>query len=1559
MKKSFTLTVVAVMLSFASFAVSAITGTKTLCLGGTTTLFDSTTGGTWTSGGTAVAAISSGGVVTGISAGTAIISYTVLSTTVIATVTVNPLPATIGGASIVCAGSSITLTDATTGGVWSSGSSSIASVNPTSGVVTGNSPGVTNIYYALPTGCGAFHTVTVTGSVITGPSSVCIGSTIALSDATTGGSWFSGSTSKATVSSGGVVTGISAGTSLISYYVGGCVATKTITVSSGAPAITGPTSVCVGSAIMLFDSLSGGTWSSSNTSIATIGSVSVVTGISAGTVTVTYTLSGCTATTVITVKSLPSAISGPSTVCAGSAITLSDATGGGIWTSSNTARAAVSSGGIVTGVSAGVVTISFTMTTGCGVSRTVTVTGGSSISGSSSVCIGSTITLMDSTTGGSWFSGSSAVATVSSGGVVTGISAGTCLISYYVGGCIVTKSITVTSGAPAISGPSTVCVGSTITETDALTGGAWTTSTSTVATITSTGGVITGVSAGTANIYYAVGGCYAYKTVTVTGSSTITGPSTVCAGSTIALSDATTGGFWFSGNTAIATVGTSGVVTGVSSGTVTIYYGLGGCYAPKTITVTGGSSSITGPSTVCVGSTITLMDSTTGGTWITSGTTTATVSSGGVVTGISPGVVSVYYIVGGCYAFHSVTVTTGAPSIGGTKTVCVGSTTTLTDAASGGTWSSSATSIATVGLTTGIVTGIAAGTVTISYKLSGGCFAVTTVTVTASSTITGPSTVCVGSAITLSDGTPGGFWFSSNTAIATVGTSGVVTGVSSGTFTIYYGTGGCYATKTITVTGGASIIGSSTVCVGSTITLIDSITGGTWFSGSTATATVSTGGIVTGVSAGTCLISYYVSGCLATKTVTVTGGSSITGPSTVCAGSSITLSDAVSGGSWFSSSSSIATVSTGGVVTGVSAGTCTISYYASGCLATKTITVTGGSSITGPSTLCVGSTITLSDALSGGTWITSSTATATVSSGGVVTGISAGTANIYYIVGGCYAYHTVTVTSGAPAIGGTTTVCVGLTTTLTDAGTGGSWTSSNTSIATIGMTSGIVTGIAAGTVTVSYSMPGGCIATTVVTVTGSSTITGPSTVCVGSSVTLSDAIPGGTWLSSSTTTATVSSGVVTGMAAGTLSVYYIVGSCYGFHTMTVTSGASISGPSTVCTGSTITLSSATTGGIWTSGSTAVAVVSSGGIVTGASAGVVNIYYSVGGCYGYHSVTVTATPTIYGPSSVCIGSTIVLSDAATGGTWSSSNTAIAGISTGGVVTGMSSGIATISYYKSGCVATHTVTVSGTGAIAGPSSVTVGSTITLSDPTSGGTWLSSNTSLATVSSGGVVTGVSTGSVIIYYVIGGCGAYKNVTVTASGPGALSGLVLTGGAKGTSADIPVVGMLINLTDVGNNVLQYTNTDNTGAYSFTNLADGDYIIYPYEATFTTIPSPVMSISSTRETISGVNFRQDATTKTITPRITGVTSIVPGGELTIYPNPTSGELNIKWDNQSMGDANVCITDIVGREVFKSVININATSGQEQLKLSGINNGIYFITVKSDNIYYSGKLIIQK
>ncbi len=236
-------------------------------------------------------------------------------------------------------------------------------------------------------------------SPVSGPTQLCIGSHIGLYNTTTGGTWSSGTPAVATIGSGsGYVTSLVPGTSVITYTAantcGSRIVTRTITVNPNPAPIAGLPSICVGATTALIDS-GAGTWASSNTSVATVGSTGIVSGVLTDTAVITYLLpSGCKTTKTITVNPLPSPVSGTPAFCSGATATLTDPTTSGSWSSSNIAIASIGSGtGIVTGVGGGTATISYTLATGCSATTTVTVNPPPAIfpiSGGGNYCSGDT-----------------------------------------------------------------------------------------------------------------------------------------------------------------------------------------------------------------------------------------------------------------------------------------------------------------------------------------------------------------------------------------------------------------------------------------------------------------------------------------------------------------------------------------------------------------------------------------------------------------------------------------------------------------------------------------------------------------------------------------------------------------------------------------------------------------------------------------------------------------------------------------------------------------------------------------------------------------------------------------------------------------------------------------------------------------------------------------------------------------------------------------------------------------------------------------------------------------
>ncbi|MBC7553412.1 MAG: T9SS type A sorting domain-containing protein [Taibaiella sp.] len=69
-------------------------------------------------------------------------------------------------------------------------------------------------------------------------------------------------------------------------------------------------------------------------------------------------------------------------------------------------------------------------------------------------------------------------------------------------------------------------------------------------------------------------------------------------------------------------------------------------------------------------------------------------------------------------------------------------------------------------------------------------------------------------------------------------------------------------------------------------------------------------------------------------------------------------------------------------------------------------------------------------------------------------------------------------------------------------------------------------------------------------------------------------------------------------------------------------------------------------------------------------------------------------------------------------------------------------------------------------------------------------------------------------------------------------------------------------------------------------------------------------------------------------------------------------MNISWNQQVTGKADVTITYITGREVYQSTMDINVASGSTAVSLPVLSNGVYFVKIKSAAINYSNKLTIQ-
>jgi len=1168
-----------------------------------------------------------------------------------------------------------------------------------------------------------------------------------------------------------------------------------ITPKCSGPVITGFSSICVGSADTLSVTPTDGIWSPSNSNATIVGGL--ITGIYPGIDTINYIITNSCGTyaanIVITINPLPatpSVITGIATTCQGTTTILGDVTTGGIWSSNNANIATVGSTGLVAGISTGIDTISYTVSnTWCAsnVIKTVSILGSTSsdfiytIAGTGIAGYGGdggpataaqfsypTGVVVDRT--GNYYvvdHSNNVIRKVSTSGIISTI-AGNGIVGFSGDGGQATAAELNGPVGIAIDSSGNLYVADTYNERVRKISTSGIISTvigNGVAGYSGDGGPATlakiyepswGIAIdGGGNIYLSDGYYGVIRKVSTLGIvSTIAGNGIV--GFSGDGGQATNAELWYpcgiavdqtgnifiadNNNSRIRKVNSMGIITTISgNGT----YGFSGdgsqatnaqLYDPRSIALdTNGNIYFTDEGNYRIRK-------------ISASGIISTFAGNGILGYTGDGgpatAAKLYGGIGGCgiavdindnlyfaEQWDGIIRKVELPKIGGIPSVCVGNLTSLSYPISGGSWSSSNILVATIG-STGIVAGISSGIVTITYSIIHPCNTeATTLTITvnplpSAGSITGPSTVCPASTITLSDASPSGIWSCTNATASIIG--GIITGVSPGLDTIKYtvtntcGTSAAIKVITINPLPYAGVIsGASTICTDVTSAYTDGTPGGLW-SSTDGNASVSGLGMATGISAGTDSIEYIaINSCgtaIASKAVTINPSPTagiITGLTSVCTGSSITLTDMAFGGTWSSSATSTAIVGSTGIVSGVSTGTITINYSVTNTcgsiVASHYITVNpspNAGSITGVSSVCIGSNITLADASSGGLW-SATNSNSFVSSGGIAEGITAGIDTIKYTItnscGSASASKIITVNPlpNAGTIVGLDVICPTMAITLTDMSVGGIWSAANGNATVL---AGVVTGVTAGMDTIIYTFANSCgtaITSHPITINAlpeAGSISGSSDVCQENYITLTDSVAGGVWDASDSIVVVSSTGLVYGVTSGIDTIIYtITNSCGSVNAKKVIAvnplpnSSIISGPSELCVNDTVTLTDSSTGGFWSSSNTSLAGIGTTGFVTGISAGDVIITYSVSNICGTATaltyITINPLPTadtIIGANTVCPGQVIYLNDSALGGIWTSSNNSLATVDTSGVVSGISSGAVIISYtVTNGC------------------------------------------------------------------------------------------------------------------------------------------------------------------------------------------------------------------------------------------------------------------------------------
>ena len=1348
----------------------------------------------------------------------------------------------------------------------------------------------------------------------------------------------------------------------------GCASTgpvsNTITVQATAQIapLAGTQTVCAGATVNFSTTSTGGTWSSSNTAIATINpNTGVVTGVAAGTATMTYTIPNTTtwcppstATRTVTVLPAPIVNAGNDvTICSGQSsnmnatvnfntscnhtITLWDSFGDG-W---NGCAVTVSVGGVpvLTNITLpfGLGPLAFNFTASNGAPIQVTFTAGSWIfEPYYTITNGAGTNLVTNWVPGSagtWNGTASGcpsitpvwspAAGLSNTGILNPVASPTATTTYTVSatgtnGCVGSDQVVVNvnpspANAPVIA-PSVLCVGNNGLVSNPVPNGTWSSSTPSVLTLNPATGDIVGVSAGTGTVSYtttAVNGCTTTTTANIAVQALPVATISSSNGNSICQGTATT----LTAPTAASYAWNNGATT------QSIAVTAGGNYS---VIITSAAGCVSNPSAPLA------------------------------LTVNQPPVANV--------------------ALNGPASFCQGGSVVLT--ASGGTsynWNNS------VSGATNTIT--ASGTYTATVTNAAGCSTVSApVTVNvlpapaASITANGPTSFCDGGSVILSANGAGAYTWSNGSTASSIAVN------NSGSFTYTVtGANGCTTTTAPTAVAVtplpvvAAITGANTVCEGAATAFNNATTGGVWSSSNAAVASVDATGNISGLSGGNATISYTVTnnGCSTTQTKNISVQTApataiaVSGPTTFCAGGSVVLSAANgSGYAWTNTATSQSITVTQSGTYGVSV---TNGQGCAAIAAPVTINVVPFpvlDPIAGSNSVCIGATTPLSNTTAGGTWSSSNTSVASVSTAGEVSGNNSGSATITYTytnAAGCTSTVTKPIAvnvipSAVTSISGPTTFCAGNTVTLTAPAAGSYLWSTNE-------TTQSITVAASGTYDVDVTTAGCTASSAPITVTVNAlpapvVTTNNVAICQGAAATLS-ATPASAYAwSNGATTSTISVNT-----AGNYSVTVTdANGCSATSTplaIAVSANPTVAiaaaGATTFCQGQSVVLNTNTNGTsyVWSNGATTPSI----------TANTTGLYFvtvtNAAGCSSVsNEITVTAAPafvptiTAASPTTVCAGafSTLVASPGASY-VWSN------GATTQGVNVGVNGPITVTVTNSLGCTGTSApinVTVlpvpTTTITASGPTTFCEGGSVTL---TAGGAntyiWANNSTALTqTITTPGtyVVTG---------YAANGCPDLAEITVTVNE--SPSADLIT---DGNSSLCPGESLTISA-QPGNT---YNWTSGSSAQEITVTTPGTYSCVLTSLNGCTTTSEQVVVTAAQPTSTTLNvtalenyvlneiiYTQSGTytqvltnaagcDSTITLNLTLTVGLDENGfvSFSVQPNPTDAVFTLKASEALY--SNYVIQDAQGKVVANGALTGTSTT----INIDQVARGIYFLKV---------------
>ena len=127
---------------------------------------------------------------------------------------------------------------------------------------------------------------------------------------------------------------------------------------------------------------------------------------------------------------------------------------------------------------------------------------------------------------------------------------------------------------------------------------------------------------------------------------------------------------------------------------------------------------------------------------------------------------------------------------------------------------------------------------------------------------------------------------------------------------------------------------------------------------------------------------------------------------------------------------------------------------------------------------------------------------------------------------------------------------------------------------------------------------------------------------------------------------------------------------------------------------------------------------------------------------------------------------------------------------------------------------------------------------------------------------------------------------------------------------------------------------------------------------FNYVNSPAVTIRFTFEEAGfGNNFYLDAINFTAP---TGINELTRSIKLSLFPNPSNGESNLKFSLQEAAQVKVDVVDMLGKNVLPETVH-NFDSGDHSItinKNASLARGVYFVNMSLNGAKMSRKLIVE-